>query len=288
MLIRLWHRIRQSTFFVKWTQWEYYPVYIANIPTVLFWLYFALRARALFYFSTVNPVIETGGVMGESKINILRRLPARAIPRTVLVGPADRAWSRLRARLAAAGIDYPLVAKPDVGERGFLVEKIDDPVALQQYLARVSVDFIVQDFVDYPLEISVLYYRMPGAENGKITSVCIKKTLRVRGDGRSTIEDLMRAYPRARFQLARFRQQRADLLRRVPAAGEEVELEPIGNHSRGTTFLNGNAHIDAALHRVFDDLSREMAGIHYGRFDLKCASIEALREGRDFRVLEFN
>lgn len=287
MIRQLGQSIRQSTFFIKLTQWEYYPVYIANIPTVFFWIYFGIRARALFYFSTVNPVIETGGVMGESKINILRRLPEEHIPRTVFIAPTTDAAALLKM-VAEEGIAFPLVCKPDVGERGFLVEKINNEAELKAYHQKVSVDYIVQDFIAYPLEISVLYYRMPDSAQGKITSVCIKKTLSVTGDGQSTVEELMQNYPRARFQLERFRKNHAARLQLVPALGEELELEPIGNHSRGTTFLNGNKHIDARLEKVFDQIGVRMEGIHYGRFDMKCQSIEQLKQGKDFKVLEFN
>jgi len=285
---QLWHRIRQSSFLVKWTQWEFYPMYIANIPTVFIWLYFGIRARALFFFSAVNPVIETGGVLGESKINILNRLPANAIPKTLFIERSKINLDYVVSAFRQMKIQYPLICKPNVGERGFLVEKIDDEKALAQYLKKVNVDLLIQDYIDYPLEISVLYYRMPDADKGQVTSVCIKKNLTVIGDGNSTIEQLMQAYPRARFQLDRFQKDFPNLLKTIPKKDKEVLLEPIGNHCRGTTFLNGNQHIDAQLVSVFDELAKDMEGIHYGRFDMKCQSMELLKEGRGFKVLEFN
>ena len=68
---------------------------------------------------------------------------------------------------------------------------------------------------------------------------------------------------------------------------ERLELEPIGNHSRGTTFLNGNHFINEKLEAIFDEISNQMKGIHYGRFDMKCASSEAVQNGH-FKVLEYN
>ena len=181
-----------------------------------------------------------------------------------------------------------MIAKPDVGERGFLVEKLENKKSLHDYLKKISVDFIIQDFIFYPLEVSVLYYRFPDAKQGKITSICIKKTLSVTGDGVSSIEKLMDEYPRARFQLERFRRDYSDILLKVPSLGEHVELEPIGNHSRGATFLNGNQHIDEKLEKVFDKIALQMEGIHYGRFDMKCASIAFLKQAKEFKILEFN
>ena len=284
----IWQQFQNSSFFVKWTNWEYYPVYIANIPTVFFWLYFGIRARALFFFSSVNPVIETGGVMGESKINIFNRMPEYSIPKTIFIKQEDVTFDSILTMLLQKGIVFPFIAKPDIGERGFLVEKIKDKDDLSNYLKKITVDFIIQDFIDSPMEISVLYYRMPDSKEGAITSICIKKTLSVIGDGKSNIETLMQNYPRARFQLKRFRKEFPTILLQIPKAGEEIELEPIGNHSRGTTFLNGNHHIDSKLVKVFDKIAVQMEGIHYGRFDIKCENVELLREGKAFKVLEFN
>ena len=64
--------------------WEYWPSFVVYAPAAFFYLYFALRSWRLFYFTPVNPVIETGGVFGESKINILNRIPKEVLPKTVL------------------------------------------------------------------------------------------------------------------------------------------------------------------------------------------------------------
>ena len=98
----------------------------------------------------------------------------------------------------------------------------------------------------------------------------------------------METYPRAVLQLARFRQKYPSLLTNIPNKGERIELEPIGNHSRGTTFLNGNHHIDQQLVDVFDTIGFQMENIYYGRFDLKCEAIDQLKEGKNFKILEFN
>ena len=285
---KIWQRIRQSTFFVKWTNWEYYPLLVSNIPIIFIWLYFAIRSRSLFYFSTVNPVIETGGVLGESKMNILKRIPKEYLPKTIFIKKASTSVKSVLAVIESHQISFPLIFKPDIGERGFLVEKIDNEKDVENYLKSITVDFIIQDFVELPVEISVLYYRIPDEQKGKITSVCLKKNLTVIGDGKSTIETLMQNYPRARFQLSRFRKNYPHLLQHIPRQGEAVELEPIGNHSRGTTFLDANHLIDEELEKVFDEIALPMKDIYYGRFDMKCKNIELLKQGKHIKILEFN
>jgi hypothetical protein len=273
-------------FLTKWTVWEFLPWWLANIPVYCFYTWFALRARHLFFFTNVDPAIPLGGSMGESKHDILKILPPAVVPKTVFVQPGDD-FAGVLQQINAAGIGFPLIAKPDVGERGFLVGKIPDAGALQTHLSRYPVPFIIQEFLTLPVELSVLFHRYP--ENGSfgITSVCIKEFLSVTGDGISTVRALMAGSPRAAFQLDRFERDFPSLLDEVPAAGKHLLLEPIGNHARGTKFLNGNDLIDDALVAAFKPVCESLDGILYGRFDLKCASEEALRRG-EFKVMELN
>jgi len=261
-------------------------MWIANLPVIFIWLWFGLRARHLFFFSAVNPAIETGGVLGESKINILRRIPESVLPVTVFV-PCGRPFASVLDEMKQKGLRFPVIAKPNVGERGLLVTKIESEAQLHQYFRTNKIDFLIQEFVDLPFEWAVMHHRMPDTGEGRVTSVCIKAPLKVIGDGTSAIRDLMAANPRALLQLERFEKTAPDLLSQIPPKGEIVELEPIGNHCRGTKFLNGNHLIDEELHAVFNRIAAQMEGIYYGRFDMKCASVEAVRKGQ-FKVLEYN
>jgi hypothetical protein len=282
----LFQKIRSTNWFITWSNWEYWPWYIANIPVFFMVLWFALRARKLFFFSAVNPAIETGGVWGESKFEILESIPLSYRP-TTLFFKKEMPFEKVLADMENAGQQFPLIAKPNVGERGFLVSKIESPEELSDYLAKNKVDFLLQDFLPGPLELSVLHYLPPGASSGATTSICIKNFLEVRGDGASTIRALMEKNPRAKLQVERFEKDFPNLLGQVPGQGEQVLLEPIGNHCRGTTFLNGNYLIDEQLMQIFDKVMAEMNDIHYGRFDLRCSSVAALKNG-NFKVMEFN
>ena len=61
-----------------------------------------------------------------------------------------------------------------------------------------------------------------------------------------------------------------------------------GNHSKGTLFINGNDQIDETLTDVFDQLARHVDGFYYGRFDMKCQSLDDLRQGKNFKIIELN
>lgn len=276
-----------SHFFTRIREWEYHPWWLANIPVYGYWLWFALRARHLFFFSNVNPAIPLGGAVGESKSDILALLPPEILPKTIVVEPRAN-MADVQQQLKESGIEFPLIAKPDVGERGFLVKKMVDLPALQAHLARYQVRFVLQEFLHQPLEASVLYHRFPG-EHGRfeITSLCIKEFLSVEGDGVASIRELMALAPRSAFQMSRFEQEFPDLLNKIPAALEKVLLEPIGNHCRGTKFLNGNHLVTPEMRAAFEAICRKIKGVQYARFDLKSASAEALQRG-EFKVMELN
>lgn len=280
-------RLRKQSFLIKLQSWEYWPYQLIYIPIYFYWLWLSLRARSLLFFSLANPGIKLGGLMGESKFSILQMFPEALIPKTVLIQEGTEP-DTLLLQIAAQGISFPLIAKPDMGERGFLVEKVADEQALMRYVTAHPVDIVVQEYIDYPEEVSVLYYRFPHEQRGHITSVTLKEFLQVKGDGQSTLQELILAYPRALLQWNRLRIDFHDRLQEVIPAGETLVLVSIGNHCRGTTFLNGNHLIDEALVARFDEISHQLNGIYFGRFDLRCKSIASLRKGEDFRILELN
>ena len=277
----------KSRFWIKLTQWEYWPIWLAYIPIVFCWLGYAIRTRRLFFFSAVNPAIPTGGVFGEEKMDILDRIPRNAIPITVFV-PKNQPFSDTVEAIQDSQLRFPLIAKPNVGERGLLVKRVASVEELQAHIGASAIDWIIQELIDYPLEASVLYYRYPERDEGYISSVCIKEFLSVTGDGQSTIEELMAENDRAFLQLPRFRDEQPERLQEIPEAGASIVLEKIGNHSRGTKFVDGSELITPAMVEAFHQVGRQMDGIHYGRFDLRCTSKQDLQRGFNFKILEFN
>ncbi len=285
----MWQRFKNSVFFIRWSSWEYYPAYLTNIPVVFFWLYFSVKARSLFFFSAANPAIETGGVLGESKIKIIQQIPEKFKPTTVFV-PKQTSFHQILQWLKDAQLTFPIIAKPDIGERGFLVEKLSSMEELQQYHQQNQVNFLIQEFVSYPVEAAILHYRYPHQSQGTVSSVCIKEFLSIEGDGENTVLQLMEKKPRAKLQIERLSPILAEkgLLNVIPSKGEKIELSAIGNHCKGAKFLNGNALIDDQMRKVFDQISLQLKDIYFCRYDLKCQSIADLKQGKNFKILEIN
>ena len=279
--------IRWPLFLVKIFNYEYWTWWAFYLPMLPYWAFLSLKTRSLTFFTAVNPCMDWGGFFGESKSDILRQIPAHFLPKTLFFKKNVPSAAVVQA-MRQAGFDFPLVVKPDVGERGTKVEKVANSRELTRQIAVIAADFIIQEFVREPLEFGVLYARLPGERRGRVTSVTRKEFLSVTGDGTSTIEALMEKNTRARFQLDAMHQRLGTAMQDVLPNGQTRLLEPIGNHCRGTKFINDNALINPALNEVFDQIARPIEGFHFGRFDVKVRSVEDLYAGRTIRVLELN
>ncbi len=261
----------------KILHYEFWPYWFFYLPVFPYGLYLAAKARSLTYFTAANPSMRNGGLFGYSKWQALEGIPPRWKPKGALLIPPFQNW---QMALNAAGITYPLIAKPDFGERGRDVAKIASPEAMSRYLARAKAPVLVQEFVDLPLEFGVFWVKTDSGS--RVISITSKRFLSVTGDGRSTIGQLIAKEIRAQGKSLEVEMQR------IPAQGETVLLEPIGNHSRGTTFLNSNHLISPELVRFFDKLAEGLPGFAYGRFDLKCMSESDMQTGEQLKILEVN
>ena len=240
-----------------------------------------------FFFSAANPAIESGGMLGESKIDILDKISDEFKPKTLFFGKQVSTDDVLN-RLVMAGFWFPVIAKPNRGERGWRVEKLVNEADLDHYLCDNHMELIVQEYIDEPIELGVFYYRMPGEKKGTISSVVQKEFLSVTGTGQSTLLELLNRNDRAILQIPTLTKRYGDGMNEVLGQGELRQLMPIGNHCRGTKFLNASHLITPELLAVFDRISLSIDGFYYGRFDIRCRSIQALYQGQHIRILELN
>lgn len=284
--VKRWNLINNPVWIKLWN-WEYWPTLAFYWPMFVYGPLLALRSRHACFFTAANPGILAGGLGLESKYATIQNLPASLCPKSILA-PRGQDLALILEEIRQVGIEFPLIAKPDVGYRGFLVKKLETPDQLRAYLSQYPIDFIIQEYLNYPEELGVLYYRLPNAEKGKITSLTLKDFLHVTGDGKSTVLELIEKTPRALLQLDRLQETHWQLFKNVPLQGERVGLGVIGNHSKGTQFINGNQHIDDSLHHTFDTVAKQIPGFSYGRFDIKCTSLEDLKQGKNFKIIELN
>ncbi len=282
LLLSRWRRLTRWEF---WPRWAFYP------PIALYIGWLALKHRSLTLFTAVNPAIPGGGFVGESKAHILtglRHAPDRVARWRLL--PAASPPIRLAALeqfMAEAALDWPVVLKPDVGERGGGVAIVRSAEQARRYLGGTDEPILAQEFVA-GVEFGVFYYRIPGQPRGQIFAITDKRFPAVTGDGRATLEELILRDDRAVSMAPFFLSLHADRLDEVPPLGLSIPLVELGTHSRGSAFFDGEWVRTPELEAAIDELSRPYQGFWFGRYDLKAPTSEALREGRDFKVLELN
>jgi hypothetical protein len=200
----------------------------------------------------------------------------------------DLPFQEVKRRVDEAGFSYPFIVKPDIGMKGILFRKIDNEDQFHKYHEKIPVEYIVQDLIELPVEVSVFYYRYPTDEKGTVSGFIHKELLHVKGDGHSTLEQLIQKHPRAKFRFEEMKHRHGHRFDRVIPKDEIFYLSYAGNHNRGAHFTNLHNEIDENLHKVFDDLSHYTNQFFYGRYDIKTSSIEDLKQGRNFSILEFN
>lgn len=271
---------------IKLTSWEYWPFGIVQFPFFLYWLWLSLKARSLLFFTASNPSITMGGMLGESKYEVLSMVPDEYKPKTILIKhPATK--EKVVESIQQHQLQLPLVFKPDIGERGFMVKRIFNERDIVQYVEKIRGDFLIQELVDLPVECGVFYTRLPNEREGKVTSVVVKEMLSVTGNGSSTLKELIFNKPRAKLQWEVLKDRHADQLNNIIPKDEMVELNLIGNHCLGTKFLNGEHLINDRLSKTFDGISKQIHGFYFGRYDLRCASIDDLYLGK-VKIMELN
>lgn len=286
---------------------ERIPAPLFYLPIAAQWMWLGLRHRSLTLPTAADPLIEAGGMWGESKSACLR-----------LAGPAAREWiapfgsirrgadatavaadmARADSAMAEAGLSFPVVVKPDIGWRGFGVRLIADRNALGDYLAAFPAGeaVVLQRPVPWDGEAGVHYVRLPGEAEGRIFSLTFRYYPHVVGNGSATLRDLILCDERASWKAdAHLGTDPKHLgaavtmdLDRVPAVGEVVRLAFIGSNRVGGLYRDGADHITPMLTRRIDQIARDIPEFWFGRFDIRFESIEKLEQGAGFSIIEIN
>jgi hypothetical protein len=275
-----------KSFREKLNNWELWPFNLRYLFISPIWLLYCLRARSLWFFSSSNPTLTFGGFEGEGKKEMYELLPLSYYPKTIYVEPAA-SFDTVKQLLTEHQFHFPFVVKPDVGMKGLLFRKIDHLKELETYHKLNPFVYIIQELVNYPLEVSVFYYRFPYENKGKITGFIQKELMDVIGDGIHTLLELIMEHPNARHRPEEMKTKHAHFLDEVIPKGERFVLTYAANLNRGAKFTNLHKQIDDQLVTLFDEISHR-AKFYYGRYDIKCASIEDLKQGKNFSILEFN
>lgn len=265
------------------------PKPLLVVPMIVQWLALSLRYRSLSLPSAADPMIHVGGLAGESKIACFAQVGEAGRPwlaRTAAVLAGPDAAARAGAAMAALGLDFPIIAKPDIGWCGFGVRRIDDLSALQAYCDAYPAgeSLLVQEYLDQPGEAGLFYARHPDETRGRLLSLTVRSPPTVRGDGTRSLRDLLALDERLGGRTALYESAGLD---RVPVAGTEVPLAAVWSYRMGGLYRDCSGEITPALEERIDAVATSMPCLHVARFDIRFASLRELQQG-DFRIIEIN
>ena len=282
------------SFFEFWPMWAFYP------PLIVYVLWLMVRYRGILLPTAANPSFPGGGFFGESKADILN-LAVKSIPEWVApfvvvrrpeAGSTDprREAQEAMALMRTHGLDFPVVAKPDLGCRGVGVKVMRNEAALISYFESfpAGADFLLQKLIAYEGEAGIFYCRRPGQSKGKVVSITLKYFPYVTGDGKRTLRQLILDDSRAGQLPHLYLHRHAERLESIPQAGENIRLAFAGSHSRGAIFRNGTHLVTPEMEARFEDVARRLPNFYFGRFDIRFESFEAVRQGKEFVILEAN
>lgn len=271
----------------KITNWEAWPFKLIYAPLTPIWFWYMIKSRAVWFFTPSNPKLTFGGMEGEPKREMYNLLPPHLYPTTFNVMPSDDVVSILK-RLNEQQISFPFIVKPEVGGQGILFRKIDTEEELIHYHSLVPVEYIVQRLVEYPIEVSVFHIRHPKESNGVVTGFLHKIPLQVTGDGKHTLNELILKHPKGAKRVPELHSKHKEKWDVVIDKNEKYILSYAANHNRGAHFIDLRNEIDDSLVALFDNISIGINDFFYGRYDIMCNSIEELKQGKNFIILEYN
>jgi hypothetical protein len=226
---------------------------------------------------------------GASKYKQQSYIPNQLKPKELFFSATSKSIDELAVLLQEGQITYPLIIKPDFAERGVGVRLIENEQELGDYLTKgLEGEFIIQEYINEQLEFGVFYVKMPKESKGKVVSIVQKEFMHVIGNGKETVLELLEKNQRALLSLDKLKSFYPELMKTVPQQNDKVLIEPIGNHNRGTKFLDRNDLISNEVSSVFDEICGHLPNFFYGRLDIKAKDELNLSTGHEIKVFEVN
>ncbi|MCE7057136.1 ATP-grasp domain-containing protein [Algoriphagus sp. AGSA1] len=281
-------KTKDQAFFDPTTEtnpFEFWPAWTIHLPMYVLGIYWGFRLQNLNYFQALNPAIENGGLFNYSKFDSMLDLAEENIPKSILSNPPHDLNGLLEKALKN-GIHFPLILKPNIGERGRGVRKITNQTDVGHYLeAFENESLILQEFISKKEEYGIFIVKNPETGQLSIPSITQKIPLQVIGNGVDSVRMLAENHPRVRRYLHEIQKE---LLEIIPAKNEIFQLSHSGNHCRGALFLDRSELISPKTLLAFEQICRPLSGFYYGRFDVKVESSADLEDAFAISILEVN
>lgn len=289
----LWPQNQTVCWFERMPAWLFY------LPIVLLWLLLALRYRSLTLPTAANPSLEAGGLIGESKLQVMAQVaptvmpwfaPHAALQRSSVPQSTATDLQMALQALGAAGLEFPVVAKPDRGHHGHGVRPIANAEELERYIDTFppGATMMLQKLVPFEGEAGVFYIRLPGQSSGQIFSLNLSDPAQVIGDGTTSLRTLITVHPSMAHSQELHLSTHRDRLDWIPPLGEHVVLAFARSHRIGAILKDGRHLVTPALLARFDQIADGIRDFHFGRFDLRFRQVDEFQRGEGFQIVEVN
>ncbi|MEO7916301.1 MAG: hypothetical protein ABIR16_01555 [Dokdonella sp.] len=270
---------------------ERLPKWLNLVPMVLQWAWLGLRHGSITLPSSANPNITAGGLVGDTKSEYFECMGsfarARVAPYVMLSSRDQCPKAFALEAMQNENLDFPVVAKPDLGWCGYGVRRIDNSDQLDAYLDAYppGASLMLQRYLDEPGEAGIFYARHPQDASGGLIGVLLRHYPQIIGDGLSTVAQLIGAD-------ARLRRTTSSPLHDcdgdyVPGKDEVVRLSLIASTRVGGRYEDGTQYVTPALTAAIEAIAQDMPQFHVGRFDVRYRTLHDLRCGR-FTIMEVN
>jgi len=254
-------------------------------------LFLWIKFKKITVVTAANPGMEEGGFIGESKATILGAIKTHDFIADYCFLDNSKEHSEIledaHSFMNDNSLDFPIVLKPDEGERGKGVQIAKSKKELINKISLIEEDYILQEFISGK-EFGIFYYRYPDQEKGTVFSITKKEKIFVTGDGNHTLEQLILEDSRTVCMAEIHFEKHAHKLYDIPEKGKRIQLVELGTHSKGSLFLDGKELITKDLTESMDKISRSFDGFYFGRYDIIAPSEEYLIKGKNIKVLEVN
>lgn len=272
---------------IRLRHWEYWNSTIVYLPMYPYWLWLSIKSGSIDFLTAANPSIKNGGYIMESKYDVYKLLPSNTHPSTIHFNKRKQNID-IQHLISNSKLTYPLIAKPDYGEKGIAVKKVNSAKELEEYARKMPVPFLIQEYIPHDNEVGIFYWRMPNSDKGHISGIVAKEQVVIVGDGISSIEKLVLSNDRYLLQLEQVREAYPTRMSEVLPKGESMVLIPYGNHARGSKFTDISHKITDKLINTIDKLCQQIDGFYYGRLDIRYNTWEELEEGKNLSIIELN
>jgi len=276
---------------------EFWPTWLIYMPVGVQWILLSLRYRSLSLPLIANPAVPLSGMVGVAKSSVFDAAGAHARQWILPWCLYEVSYEELQQQSLSAqqvikktGLQFPLVGKPNIGCRGAGVKLLANEQELTAYLQQFPPGGCIQfqQLSQWDAEAGVFYVRHPDEASGKITSLTLKYTPYVVGDGSRSLAELVAEDARASQLLHLYKDRHGAHWDRIIPNDEPFRLVFSASHCRGAVFRDAKELIHTDLAQALDKIFEDIPGFYYGRLDVKFQDTENLSRGKNFAIIEIN